>query len=378
MRLSTFIIQHMGSILEAWEDFARTVVIPREALSETGLRNHAAFILEAVARDMDTPQSVQQEIDKSRGLGPPLVDESAAETHAVLRLLDGFTLDQMVSEYRALRSSVLRLWLTQEASLDQADRVREIIRFNESIDQALIESIASYRRAVDSTRKMVLAALGHDLRSPLTAIKMGAGALIKTKHWGAREHTLAVQIDISADRANQLVNDLLDLARCNLGLGISVQRQDTDLTSLCAKVVNEICVAQPQINVVFERTDALPVSIDPLRMSQVITNLMINAIRHGDVERPIRVSLSCTENLAVIEIHNWGNPISAEQITYLFDPEARLTRASHAGGDHRQGLGLGLFIAKEITASHAGSIEVMSSQGNGTTFRISFPRQPTI
>jgi hypothetical protein len=108
MRLSTFITQHMGSVLQALEDFARTVELPREALSDKGLRNHAAFILQAVARDMDTPQSLQQEIDKSQGLGPAMEGESAAETHAVLRLLDGFTLDQMVSEYRALRSSVLR------------------------------------------------------------------------------------------------------------------------------------------------------------------------------------------------------------------------------------------------------------------------------
>ncbi|MBM3106205.1 HAMP domain-containing histidine kinase [Pseudomonas sp. V1] len=377
MRLSTFIIQHMGSILQTWEDFARTVQIPREALSDTGLRNHVAFILKTVARDMETPQSLQQEVDKRRGLGPTLVGESTNETYAVLRVLNVFTLDQMVYEYRALRSSVLRLWLSQETSLDQADQVREIIRFNEVLDQTLVESIASYRRAVDSTRKMVLGALGHDLRSPLTAIKMGADMLTKTKQWRTREQALAVQIGDSAERANQLVNELLDLARCNLGLGIPVRRQDTDLTSLCATVINEVCVSQPQINVVFERTNALHASIDPLRMSQVISNLTVNAIRHGDVERPIRISLSCAENLAVIEVHNWGNPISAEQINYLFDPEARLTRASCADGKQRQGLGLGLFIAKEITASHAGSIDVISSPEHGTTFRVSFPRQPT-
>lgn len=202
MRLSTFITQHMDTILQAWEDFARTVELPREPLSDKGLRNHAAFILQAVARDMDTPQSLQQEIDKSQGLGPSVVEESAAETHAALRFLDGFTLDQMVSEYRALRSSVLRLWLSQGASLDQADRVPEIIRFNEAIDQALVESIASYGKAVDTTRKMVLGVLGHDLRSPLTAIKMGAALLTKAKQWGEREQSLAVQIDTSAERAN--------------------------------------------------------------------------------------------------------------------------------------------------------------------------------
>lgn len=374
MRLSTFIITQMDSILQGWEDFARTVKVPREALSDTGLRNHAAFILKAVARDMDTPQTLQQEIDKSQGMGPALQGESAAEKHAALRLMEGFTLDQMVYEYRALRSSVLRLWLAQETSFDQSDRVGEIIRFNEAIDQALGQSIASYGKAVDTTRKMVLGVLGHDLRSPLTAIKMGAALLTKAAQCGTREQTLSVQIGASAERANQLVNDLIDLARCNLGLGISLQREDSDLTSLCATVVKEVCFAHPQLNVVFERTEALPARIDPLRMSQVISNLMVNAIRHGDVHRPVRLGLSLIEDVAVIEIHNWGNPISAEQITYLFDPEARLARATRDDGEQCHGLGLGLFIANEITASHAGKIDVVSSAKLGTTFRVSFPR----
>ncbi|WP_432777735.1 HAMP domain-containing sensor histidine kinase [Pseudomonas fortuita] len=377
MRLSTFIMSHMESILQAWEDFARSVELPRETLTASGLRSHASFILKAVAHDMVVPQTVQQEIDKSQGLGPAFEGETAAERHAVLRHLDGFTLDQMVSEYRALRSSVLRLWLAREDSedsVDSPDRVREIIRFNEAVDQALVESIASYGKAVDTTRKMVLGVLGHDLRSPLTAIKMGAGVLTKAKQWGDRERSVAVQIDDSADRANQLINDLLDLARCNLGLGIPVQRQDADLTSLCAAVVNEVSFAHPQLNVVFERTDPLPVSVDPLRMSQVLSNLIVNAIRHGDTQRPIRVGLSDAGEWAIIEVHNWGNPISADQMTSLFSPEARLTRAAQADQQESQGLGLGLFIAQEIAASHAGKIEVTSKPELGTTFRVAFLR----
>lgn len=373
MRLSTFIIEQMESILQAWEDFARTVDLPREALSVSGLRNHAAHILLAVARDMQTHQTVQQEIDKSQGLAPASARESAAETHAVMRLMDGFSMDQMVSEYRALRSSVLRLWLAQETSIDQPERVAEIIRFNEAIDQALVESIASYGKAVETTRKMVLGVLGHDLRSPLTAITMGAGMLAKSQQLGPREQTVVTQIYASVGRANDLVNDLLDLARCNLSLGIPIQREPNELSALCNAIVKEVSLAHPQIDLRLQQVAPLPASFDPSRMSQAVSNLVNNAIRHGDTRLPIQVRLATENDCAVIEIHNWGNPISPDHMMYLFNPEARLARAGHAESGKPHGLGLGLFIANEIVTSHGGTIEVVSSAERGTTFRVVFP-----
>lgn len=373
MRLSRFIIQHMERILQAWEDFARTVDLPREALSTSGLRNHAAHILLAVARDMQTSQTVQQEIDKSHGLAAASAGESAAEAHAVMRLMDGFSMNQMVSEYRALRSSVLRLWLAQEMSIDQPERVAEIIRFNEAIDQALVESIASYGKAVETTRKMVLGVLGHDLRSPLTAITMGAGMLAKSQQLGPREQTVVTQIYTSVGRANDLVNDLLDLARCNLSLGIPIQREPGELGAVCAAIVKEASLAHPQIDLRFEQAGPLPASFDPSRMSQVVSNLVTNAIRHGNDRSPIRIRLTTENNCAVIEIHNWGNPIPPDRKMYLFNPEARLTRAAHVEGRKPHGLGLGLFIANEIVTSHGGTIEVVSSAERGTTFRVVFP-----
>ena len=139
---------------------------------------------------------------------------SAAENHAVTRLMAGFTLDQMVSEYRALRSSVLRLWLAHDYSGDD-HHAEDMIRFDEGIDQALVESIAAYGRAVETTRKTVLGVLGHDLRSPSGAVMMGADLHVHTQKFGDRERKLAAQFSTSVRRANHMVNDLLDLARCN-------------------------------------------------------------------------------------------------------------------------------------------------------------------
>lgn len=151
MRLYDFIESSMEQILQAWEDFARSVETEQPDLDPDGLRNHAAKILRTVAVDMRTAQTAHQQSEKAQGRGPQGTSETAAQTHAVIRLMAGFSMDQMVSEYRALRSSVLSLWLRQEPSGD--NHVRDIIRFNEAIDQALVASIAAYGAAVESTRK---------------------------------------------------------------------------------------------------------------------------------------------------------------------------------------------------------------------------------
>jgi signal transduction histidine kinase len=118
-------------------------------------------------------------------------------------------MDQMVSEYRVLRSSVLRLWLAQQRVDDEHD-VQDIIRFNEAIDQALVEWIARYGEAVESTRKTVLGVLGHDLRSPLGALLMASDMLRKNANMTDRDRRLAELINASVSRANHMVGYLLD------------------------------------------------------------------------------------------------------------------------------------------------------------------------
>ena len=112
MRLADFILRDMESILAEWEAFAATLFPAAASMTPLALRDHAKEILEAVAKDLSTPQTKQAQIDKSRGRAPKLMDarETAAQTHAILRARSGFDINQLASEYRALRASVLRLW----------------------------------------------------------------------------------------------------------------------------------------------------------------------------------------------------------------------------------------------------------------------------
>lgn len=145
MRLSDFILERLEPILQAWEDFARTIEPPALTMDATDLRDHAADMLKSIAADLKTPQTAFEQAEKSKGHGKGEREQSAAEVHADQRLASGYTIVQLVSEYRALRASVLSLWA--ESSRTQLVTDPEgITRFNEAIDQALAESVSRFAK----------------------------------------------------------------------------------------------------------------------------------------------------------------------------------------------------------------------------------------
>ncbi|WP_085726283.1 sensor histidine kinase KdpD [Pseudomonas sp. R37(2017)] len=372
MRLSKFIIGNLEPILKEWERFARTIDTSKQALDSNGLRNHAEFILRAIALDMDTPQSASEQAKKSQGLAPESLEQTAAQFHALTRLAAGFSLNQMVSEYRALRASVLSLWLSQQFS-GEPHQIADMMRFNEGIDQALTESISSFESALDETRNVLLGILGHDLRTPLGAVLMGADLLQRSDQLDDREKRISSQISASTRRANQIVNDLLDLARCNLGAGIPIKKELISLSGVCQITVNEVRACHPEATITYKDNGPVEGLFDPLRMGQAFTNLLSNAVQHGDPQRAISVTLEVTANDVCFTVHNHGNPIPAEVMPLLFSPNERYSQFSESEHGPAAGLGLGLFIASEIVAGHGGRIEVESTLERGTIFRARLP-----
>jgi signal transduction histidine kinase len=142
-------------------------------MSKLALEDHIVDILKFIADDLECAQTKEQ-VDKSHGLGQgdgPF-RQSTAEIHAPLRLADGFDIDQMVSEYRALRASVVKQWVAHQYSLASTD-VEDLTRFNEAIDQAVTESVAHYTKTINNSRNLFLGILGHDLRNPIGAASSG-------------------------------------------------------------------------------------------------------------------------------------------------------------------------------------------------------------
>lgn len=148
MRLATFISQHKESILQNWEGFARTIVPPATTMDMVALRDHAALMLDVIIADLETQQTAAEQRTKSLGHGPSAPGDSYAELHATDRLRAGYTIDQLISEYRALRASVLRLWGAHSPAALLAN-AQDVTRFNEAIDQALAESVARFSTMTD-------------------------------------------------------------------------------------------------------------------------------------------------------------------------------------------------------------------------------------
>ena len=147
MRLADFIVNRMEAILAEWEAFATTLLPGAGSMTSLALRDHAQSILEAVAKDLTTPQTREAQSEKSKGRVPEVLgaEETAAKTHGLLRATSGFDINQLVAEYRALRASVLRLWI--DTTLE-APEVDDVIRFNEAIDQAIAESVSHFHAKV--------------------------------------------------------------------------------------------------------------------------------------------------------------------------------------------------------------------------------------
>ncbi|AVU76528.1 sensor histidine kinase [Pseudomonas rhizophila] len=372
MRLADFILDNIEPILQAWEDFAKTITPASHGMDSVALRDHAEQMLRTIAADLRTSQTVKEQIAKSQGDAPAAEAETAAETHAVIRQSSGFTVEQMVSEYRALRTSVLMLWMPQ-TQLDHEQVVSDVIRFNEAVDQALAESVVSYSGAVDAGRNIFLGILGHDLRSPLGAILLSSEVLLRAGDLPAKATKISSRIYTSVKRANKIVGDLLDFTRTQLGAGIPVQRFNGDLVAACEGMVEEARAYHPESRIIFETTGALEGLFDQARMEQVFANLIGNAVQHGSEGAPITVSLSTEEDTAVIAINNQGKLIEKDAIASIFNPMVRQLRSGDMQYGSAAGLGLGLHIASAIVSAHKGTIEVHSKARSGTTFTVRIP-----
>jgi signal transduction histidine kinase len=297
----------------------------------------------------------------------------ASEEHAAGRLSAGFDLTQLVSEYRALRMSVLALWRDTLPAADERD-VDDVNLFHESIDQSLAKAVICYTKRVDESRNMFLSILSHDLRNPLNAISMSAEMLPRAGEPNPKSTEIASQISSSAAVMTRMISDLLDYTRTRLGAGMPVTRVAMDLSVICREVVEEFQSANPDVQIKFASTGDVTGEWDAARLRQVVSNLLGNAIQYGNRSAPNEMTLKGEDSEVVFTMRNQGNPIPPGELTKIFDPLVRgasaITPRKHRPGS----IGLGLYIARELIQAHDGTIDVTSSAEDGTVFTIHLPK----
>lgn len=376
MRLADFILGNREPILAEWEAFARTCTPASGPMDIAALRDHANEMLTMIVADLRTPQDGGAQAEKSVGNAPDADDEpTAAEEHGAGRAESGFTMEQMVSEYRALRASVIRLWTQARGEITPGD-VEDLTRFNEAVDQSLAESVSCYTEELDHSKEMFLAILGHDLRTPLGVVYTSAKFMLETEELQEPHLTLTTRIASSATRMVHLVGDLLDFTRSRLGGGIPIVRAEMNMGKSVHDVVDEIAAAHPEAILQVDARGEAGGEWDCARISQALSDLIGNALEYGSAGTPVTVELGGDDGEVTVAVRNQGPPIPGDRLNGIFNPmKPREATGSAAAAGPTGNLGLGLYIADRIVHAHNGTISVDSAQARGTTFTVHLPRR---
>lgn len=341
-RLDCHVCADLAELLAAMSAGAGVVVIAHEALPHSGAEELLAA-LDAQEPWSDVPVLLLAEATSRRR--PPVVTRFFERANV--------TLLQRPLGIQLFLSSVRSALRARRRQYQMRDLYRELERAVQLSD-------------------LFVSILGHDLRTPLSAIKLSAEVIVRLS-LDARALRPAGRILTSTDRMTRMIEQLLDLARLRQGRGMPLQLREAHLGDLARQVVQEIEDANPSASLRVRESGDLAGTWDPDRLAQVVSNLVANAVQHGARERPVTVELDGTQAGSVrMRVQNFGI-VPPEALATLFEPFRR-SEGSAAPTSGSRGLGLGLFIAREIARAHGGDIALRSAD-DCTTFEVVLPRQ---
>jgi signal transduction histidine kinase len=374
MRLSSFISVNLDPILADWVAFARLQEPAASRMGERALLDHGKLILQEIAADMTRPQNDGQRQAKSEGSS----DTAAASrnipsrSHARQRERQGFAVEQMVAEYRALRATVIRLWSASSTTVASED-LEDVVRFNESIDQAIAESLGVFLFEVDKTRDLFLGMLCHDLRGPLATIAGCAG--IDRKSRSEASPTAAIVLR-SIAQMKALLDDLVEYTRHRLGSGVTVELAPLHLEQFARDTLAEIEAVVPGRVLALEALGDNAGQWDAHRLHQALSNLVFNALKYGYPDSAVHVWVDGRDrDTVVLAVENNGKPIPPDLLARIFDPLVRTGDEEQREDSEVSGanLGLGLYVVREIATAHGGTVAVWSNEST-TRFELRLPR----
>jgi signal transduction histidine kinase len=207
--------------------------------------------------------------------------------------------------------------------------------------------------------------LGHDLRGPINVINLCAAQLINDGNRAEHELPHLRRISQSCDRLDHMVKDIVDFTRGRFGEAMNITRVPGNLGTILRDIIDEVQCANPNVAIDFAAGEHLAGEWDSERLSQLLWNLLVNAIQHGNAQQ-VSVRARKERDQALIEVHNDGPAIPEDVKANLFNPLGRERNVVR----NQEGLGLGLFICKEIANAHGGTITATSATDVGTTFTV--------
>jgi len=330
-----------------------------EAVRLLAGRQFALLLIDVRMPGIDGFETVELLRRELKRTTPVVFVTGAPDDHAMRRSYEFGAVDFLVKpvDPDIVRGKVRNLLALSEQAIELERRAALLMQQQQQLAEA---------NAVARRQDTNMGVLAHDLRNPLNAIITGTNLLRRIPELPDQAQRIADRIDRSAQRMGLMIRDILDFARGRLGGGIPLNRQAADLAQLCDEIIDELHAAYPVARIEVRVEGQLHGSWDRARIEQALSNLLVNAIQHGVGD--VTLTLSGANDHVAVRVRNGGPAIPAEQIQGLFE-------AFRRGDRSPAGLGLGLFIVREIVRAHEGTIDVASSS-EGTVFTIRLPRQP--
>jgi signal transduction histidine kinase len=360
-RLAELIHANRDQLLKRWAERVQARLAPRK-LSKPELMDRL-------------PDFIDDLVHALRGEGSPpvaLVTEAAKE-HGKQRFRSGFDIEAVVLEYGVVRECVFELI----SEPDYTPTVQEFRMLSKCLIDAIAAAISEYAgqreeevRNRSEFEKQLLGIVSHDLRDPLNTIGLSAATLLRRSGIDELYVRGLTRILSSAKRATRLIADLLDFTQARVGGGIPIRTKEFNFHDLARQIVDEMSLSHPERQIAFTQAGSGEGIWDPDRITQVLVNLLTNALQHSPAGTIVRVATRAANGEVWLVINNQGRLLSDEEIPSLFEPFHRGNETPAEPGS----LGLGLFIAKQIVSAHRGKIEVTSSEEAGTTVTVHFPR----
>ncbi len=373
MRISRYITSHIEGILAEWDSFAQTMTPAATVMSRGALRDHARQMLVTIAEDIDTAQDEPGGVNVSPDPTSERFARSAAAIHGILREDSGFTLVQLTAEFRALRARLLRSWLAEVVEFDKTV-TRDIVLFNDAVDQALADSAVTFTERGNETRDRFLAILGHDLRTPLSAISMSGQLLVLCPEDASKNVDIGQRLLRSAAMMTAMVNDLLEYSRTQLGGKMPFDPALSNMGEIAQGAVHDARLANPECELELVLQNDLSGYFDAVRMQQVIMNLLANAAQYRTPGTPVAIHVRGEDDVVTVSVANRGPLIPTDSLKTIFNALVQLPASSEVAGRLSTSMGLGLFVAREIVLIHGGKIEATSTLDQGTVFQVTIPR----
>lgn len=350
--ISAHLRDRKAEIATVWDSLIRVEVPELATLGRHELLDHLPEFLDGLADwvDGDTKAARAKFATLSEG-------------HAVQRFQRDIDLATLTREYALLRSTIIRDLMSIPSSQLMLE---QLARVNEGLDEAIHGAVRRYAHLRDQIRDRFIGILAHDLRNPLNGIAMASVHLPTASKEDLEK--LAETMRRSAIRMSRMIADVIDMVRGQLGGSLPVIPAPANLGEIARDAISELQLAHPNRSISLRLQGDLHARVDHDRVVQLISNLVGNAIQHGEDPITVTVSEAPDKRSLVLAVHNRGPAIPTEKLSKLFDP-LRLEDT-----DTRAGLGLGLYIVRQIALAHSARCDVTSNAEDGTTFTVTWPR----